>query len=35
MSGIVERSIEESLRPESFIESEEAFQNDYNNQEDI
>ena len=35
MSEIVERSMEESPRPESFIKSEEAFEDDYNNQEDI
>ncbi len=35
MSGIVERSIEESPRPESFIQSEEAIENENNNQEDI
>jgi hypothetical protein len=35
MSGIVERSMEESPRLESFIKSEEAFENENNNQEDI
>jgi hypothetical protein len=35
MSGIVERSMEESPRPESFIKSEEAFENENNNKEDI
>ncbi len=35
MSGIVERSMEESPRLESFVKSEEAFENDYNDQEDI
>jgi hypothetical protein len=32
MSGIVERSMEESPRPESFIKSEEAIENENNNQ---
>ncbi len=32
MSEIVERSMEESPRHESFIKSEEAFEDDYNNQ---
>ncbi len=35
MSGIVERSMEESPRPESFVKSEEAFENNYNDQKDI
>jgi hypothetical protein len=35
MPKISERSIEESPRPKSFIKSEEAFENDYKNQEDI
>ena len=35
MAVISERSIEESPRPESFIKSEEAFENENNNQDDI
>ena len=35
MPEIIERSIEETPRLESFIKSEEAIENENNNQEDI